>query len=470
MIARAARPRRRRAGITLTEILIAIMIMGVGLISLATLFPLGLLRMQKTTQYNRTALLFESAADEMDARALLTKTSFMNTWYGPYRDPFTQDALANGSYVGQKMISAGPLGTGTNAGLPFVYDPLWRAITGVVPPFSIDANTSGGYADNTLDFAAGYVRAVNEARFGQVVYGNTTFTVRNDPQGGLPSGYGLQRLTNFIPYSTAKLTPYYGFTHTNISLGAASQRPDGAVSVFVSPDDIVFNPIDKQNVPSTANTTSPLLPDTSVDGSIVQDFRFSWFFTGALIDKDNGTQYAGNIVVCDGRPFAFDSVTINGETQNVPAGEQTVEAVFGFGTNFNGATGNAMAVNAKRKVLLRWPVGVPDPQVRPGGWIADVTYERNQDTYTTRKNAAATPFVRCYWYQVAQRTEAETESATSPGVNSAGLYRRMIVTLSTDVRAQTLLNTGTAEPVNCNFALIMPSVINVFSRAFEVHN
>ena len=33
---------RRRSGITLTEILISILIMGVGLISLATLFPIGL--------------------------------------------------------------------------------------------------------------------------------------------------------------------------------------------------------------------------------------------------------------------------------------------------------------------------------------------------------------------------------------------------------------------------------------------
>ena len=36
-----------RSGITLTEILISIMIMGVGLVSLATLFPLGLLRLRE---------------------------------------------------------------------------------------------------------------------------------------------------------------------------------------------------------------------------------------------------------------------------------------------------------------------------------------------------------------------------------------------------------------------------------------
>ena len=41
----------RRRGITLTEILIAIMIMGIGLVSLATLFPIGLLRLRDATRW-----------------------------------------------------------------------------------------------------------------------------------------------------------------------------------------------------------------------------------------------------------------------------------------------------------------------------------------------------------------------------------------------------------------------------------
>src|SRR3954453_2786659 len=83
-----------RSGITLTEILIAIMIMGVGLISLATLFPLGLLRMRAANQYSRSGLLVESAADDIDARTLLDKSKFLETWYGP-RDPFLLDLDSN---------------------------------------------------------------------------------------------------------------------------------------------------------------------------------------------------------------------------------------------------------------------------------------------------------------------------------------------------------------------------------------
>src|SRR6516225_10126399 len=73
---RSARP-RRRAGITLTEILIAIMILGIGLVSLATLFPIGLLRLREAQRQTRSAYLFESATADVAARGLLNKNSFV---------------------------------------------------------------------------------------------------------------------------------------------------------------------------------------------------------------------------------------------------------------------------------------------------------------------------------------------------------------------------------------------------------
>ena len=61
--------KRRRSGITLTEILIAILIMAVGLASLATLFPLGLLRLRDAARYSRSSYLAQSASADISARA-----------------------------------------------------------------------------------------------------------------------------------------------------------------------------------------------------------------------------------------------------------------------------------------------------------------------------------------------------------------------------------------------------------------
>ena len=68
---------RARSGITLTEILISIMIMGVGMISLATLFPIGLIKLRDATRSSRSAFLAESAMAEIEARNLFGKASFV---------------------------------------------------------------------------------------------------------------------------------------------------------------------------------------------------------------------------------------------------------------------------------------------------------------------------------------------------------------------------------------------------------
>ena len=81
MIARNV-PGPRRSGITLTEILIAILIMGIGLISLATLFPLGLIRLRDAARFHRGGMLVQSASDDLDAEAPRCPDTFYQTWYG----------------------------------------------------------------------------------------------------------------------------------------------------------------------------------------------------------------------------------------------------------------------------------------------------------------------------------------------------------------------------------------------------
>ena len=146
MMTNAARPGLRR-GITLTEILISIMIMGIGLVSLATLFPIGLLRLREAQRQTRSAYLYESAAADTNARSLLNSTSFtyadllnqqngfqFNYWYysanmnggtGGFYNPLVQDRAA---YTLDPFDTT-TLGFGANSpasggyGLPFAYDP-----------------------------------------------------------------------------------------------------------------------------------------------------------------------------------------------------------------------------------------------------------------------------------------------------------------------------------------------------------
>jgi type II secretory pathway pseudopilin PulG len=455
---------RGRAGITLTEILISIMIMGVGLVSLATLFPLGLMRLRAAAMRTRSAFLVESAVADIEARNLLAKESFLppsTTYYrfpnfadygNPYNgrqlafDPWIQDTplptMSNndGVYRGwgglgspldfnsdgtpDKSFIAGP-------GLPVAYDPLWRDQTGIIP------SNAASLAD--------------EYRFARGIG-----AIRADPNSGTrsdPSAHGLQRITNF-PISSPPSTL--------------------VASIFVSPDDIVFqssdflsNPVLNPTGSKSVGSASPLVPDMSA--GMVNDWMYTWMFTGRRLDALGGSAYEGDIVIFHGRPLAVDPAA------QVATGETVVEAVFGYSTSVippGAAVGYGVA---DRVVLLRWPETAPDPQIRVGSWIADVTYERYLIAETERQadvddpvaGVTAYPAQRCHWYQVVKTTPA---GPAKQFANDALLYRSMTVVVSTPVRAKTPLmatagNTR-GDPFHVNAALISPYVVNVFPKTF----
>src|SRR3954465_10454437 len=118
--ARAHAGTRTRSGITLVEILISILIMGVGMISIATLFPLGLLRMRNAQRLTRGAYLVESATADLGARNLLSEFSFYHNlgaspWYytavpagaGTY-DPFYNPLYVDTQFYGAQWGPPGP--------------------------------------------------------------------------------------------------------------------------------------------------------------------------------------------------------------------------------------------------------------------------------------------------------------------------------------------------------------------------
>ena len=198
-------------------------------------------------------------------------------------------------------------------------------------------------------------------------------------------------------------------------------------------------------------------------GAPQADYKYTWFFTGRQLDAGgNGTQFVGEVVVCDGRPFGFDALP--NSIALAPAGETVVEAIFG-----------ARRACLRNSVASR-PTGpvtaplerhrMPDPQVRVGGWICDVTYERAVRPTSVAGSQLAPPalvsLARCNWYQVGKRTDPQPEH----------VHRRLGLPVDgadadlAGPKVQTLL-TSDGSPVHVNVALVMPSVINVFPRSFE---
>lgn len=443
MIRHAARGRHPRAGITLTEILISILIMGVGMLSLATLFPLGLSRLRDAARASRSALLIETATNEIHSRDLLFKPSFFVNGY-PY-DPFTEDpatwAERTNITTGLDRVSFNVGMRTGGTGVPVCYDPLWWYQVFVA---------SGG-TTLPLPLVPG-----QEFRFASGIG-----MLRPDPDGGLPSAHGLQRITNF---------PL--LVNNNVNPPAFLTDP---AATFCSPDDLVMQ---SDGTPSPAQGRgSPVVPDLSTSGRMY-DYSYTWIFTGRQSDVTNGTIFDGDIVVFHNRPFAVEQRNgLNGGV-NMAAGETVVEAIWGYDSSLEpSTTGFRPYGRNNRSVLLRWPASQPDPDVRSGGWIADVTYERTNGAENTRfypaNNPPAAnepdgqyPAQRCHWYRIAKRGEVTTDSLDTG-------YRQMVVTLTTDLRSKTQVIPGAGglarqpiEPAHVNAALISPYVVNVVSRVF----
>jgi hypothetical protein len=453
-----------RRGITLTEILISILIMGVGMVSLATLFPLGLLRLRDANRMTRSALLAETAMNDISSRNLLAKMSFLNPLHNPFSisnsvryDPWLQDTPAPGQ-------SPVPLAGGF--GLPVAYDPLWRAS---VPNSNYSSNpnfNSVGYYPQPIGSDP------SEARFGAGLG-----TVRPDPSGGSPSAHGLQRITNFSPFATPPAAPSNGFTVLYPNYSGLGTPNSTVAGVFVSPEDVVF----QSNVDTKGaldQGISTVVPDMSFTGgaATTNDWRYTWMFTGHQADAD-GNIFDGEIVIFENRPFSVDPATTQTApyanqmtTAGIVTGETVVEAVFGFSPNLGPGITTGYGQGADKLVLLRWPNTMPDPDVRIGSWIADVTYERNPQVANTRFGGGNTlntnprdpvyPGQRCYWYQIVKRSTAADESAGN-GLNQTG-FRCMTIWTGTPLNAKTQLSGG--MPVYVNAALVCPYVVNVFPR------
>ena len=205
-------------------------------------------------------------------------------------------------------------------------------------------------------------------------------------------------------------------------------------TIFVSPEDVVWQEATNPNytvafLGGAVGTPSTVVPDLSISAELARatptyqptnDWRFSWMITAQQNNSANGAAFEGNIVVFENRPFSIDN--------GVVAGETVVEGVFGASSNVWPQGGPGYGAGADRTVLLRWFATQPDPVVKVGDFIADVTYERSQTVVLSRffSNNGAwlaqpaeqgewdnLPAQRCFWYQVQKMNPAQPDPWTS---------------------------------------------------------
>ncbi|CAN5895899.1 hypothetical protein BH23PLA1_BH23PLA1_24140 [soil metagenome] len=451
-----------RSGITLTEILISIMIMGIGLVSVASLFPIGMMRIREAVNDSRSTLTAGSALGDIHTRNLLDAQSFRRTWY-PARaiPPFIANLYGRDpgplawDYDTQFDNEDAVLALPNNPGLPFAYDPLFWS--------TLHFNSANDATPMRPD--------TQQARFGSGIG-----LIRNDPDDGQDSSaYGLQRLTNFVPHRAT----LPGNSPGNIWLGLpftyslSNNEPAGAEvagDIFSSLDDPVVQADGPLSSPEEG-IGSPLVPqnfnfvpNNPNSFESLRDYRFTWMLTGRAVSARDTSTFVGEIVLFHNRPIGLDPQTVPGVgTVNVPTGERVVEAVWGHTGSVNGLTGNPGYSNGDdRLVLLRWPTSSNDPNVPVGSWIADVTYAPTQTLTRDRYGNTLYPGQRIHWYRVVQRSTPEPDPAI-------GGHRRMTVRIDRPVQAKTLLRVDGNDqvvPVHNETALINNYVINVFPQVF----
>ncbi len=242
-----------------------------------------------------------------------------------------------------------------------------------------------------LDTLGYYMSDTFEARFGSGIG-----FIRPDPDGRTCPA---RTACNGSPTSTARMSRTG--TRRSRSMPASLFVPN----IFVSQEDwsgrtqvntYTINGQSSSNYGVVVTGPSPVVPDLSPPAGITNqnsggspslDWRYSWMFTGQQTNTGNAWFFDGNIVIFENRPVRD------------PGADLRAPGLCGLsvpgvpGRRRDGRRGDLrlqqhVVVVARRRQPATAPpptgpcscagTTMPDPVVRAGDWIADVTYERQQ--------------------------------------------------------------------------------------------
>ena len=310
----------RRPGITLVEVLVAILITGIGLLALLTLFPLGALEMAQAIKDDRTSLAAKNAYSIARGYFNPNLVGAPGIQPGIQNDPFiTNNTNLLGAWAPANQSGVLPTNSATYFSNPYPFLAQTPTIPYLAPDLASPVLTTYFGAPYDKESYPIYVDPIGWKSFGSTMLGNVP-----PPGTAPPPGYVLGG------YSSIPRTP--------LSAVNANQSLDRWCTLM---DDITFQ---ENGTPSLST------------GTVQRENRYSWAWLIRRPSTGDTSTVDVTVVVYSGR-----SLTTSGETAYPPAPMVSTSQFIAFDPNSN-------------VVLINYQGG-PRPSVRTGTWILDATVE-----------------------------------------------------------------------------------------------
>lgn len=446
----------RRGGFSLSEVMIAIFVMAIGLVSVFSLFPIGLLKVSQAVNLSQSADLGRSTLADIRVQGLLDPERYRMGYRSPLisNNPFVQDWGSYNPYTqqnedfGENPVPSALRRYPGEPGLPICIDPewihhYWEGLEDQYP----DADE---LQINRRKFPVprlGYLRL------------NTT-----QPTFGMQRVIPTDRVNNDVDNNGQflnQLTDSWINNNDSFGVGVDSNRrwPDrfenylheGLVhTLFSNRNNLIFDE-ELGVVPSYDHHNAPL-----------HAHGYSTLLTAQLVDVSDEHTYHVSVVTFHNRDLA---------------GEQAVTAIY-LPRPEDSENGQPFGhPRPSNQIVLTWPYeSILELEIPRNAWLLDATYTNpNNPSYV---NGPA----RAHWYRIVDRGEPRRAIA-------GGMYvMRRIITVDRPVRAMTpIMKWGDGgnvldgidgdgdglvdeldevQTVNnvVNVAVIIPGVISVYEK------
>ncbi|MBI1349193.1 hypothetical protein GC163_23230 [bacterium] len=373
-----------RTGVTLSEVLVATLVMSIGVVSLATLFPIAMLRSIQATQLTNSTLLRQNAEAMIEIAPALIHDPDQDSDEQEHRADIDLNADGDVSDTSEQGWGNDWLGDSIPDTGAYLVDPIGRALAtsqtslGLLPRFSGIGNSAPTVAQfENLAMLPDVWLPVFESRVAS----------QNATRVFIPDGTDLTNLTTGQLRNAANPNnPRYRMILVDATgKQAAIKGLQQVTDNNGSNDELIWQDTTGSNVlPLPTNFTASKV---KVE---VQERRYTWLLT---VRKNREGTAAVDVVTFFERSFrpqdefvygdpsnAGTSVTysVNSSGQATSTGYDTNNGVAGVDDDQDGTTDNNSELgwpgsDDKRTIAVSWSAGSdPNPFLKNGGYLLDV--------------------------------------------------------------------------------------------------